>query len=229
MSPGSHVTNEVCFRVEFVTRREDGLRLIRAFLNGKLSGFATRGATWRGRRAPPPVATKKAFRDERTPHSANATMSVARCASPRLAASAAPRGRAGADARRVPAATVARARAVGSLRVSLPGSSSSSPRRVVRRSGEGEPAGSSEEAPNPPPQVKSDPFGFGSSTGEPDKIQPGFDTAEGGKVGPVGTFFITVLLVFLFGASFFFTSVPRNAIEGLVDLSDDPNAPTQRF
>ena len=54
-------------------------------------------------------------------------------------------------------------------------------------------------------------------------------TAEGGKVGPVGTFLITVLLVFLFGASFFFTSVPRNAIEGLVDLSDDPNAPTQRF
>ena len=81
----------------------------------------------------------------------------------------------------------------------------------------------------PAPAVKSDPFGFGSSTGEPDKIQPGFDTAEGGKVGPVGTFLITVLLVFLFGASFFFTSVPRNAIEGLVDLSDDPNAPTQRF
>ena len=48
-------------------------------------------------------------------------------------------------------------------------------------------------------------------------------------MGPVGTFLITVLLVFLFGASFFFTSVPRNAIEGLVDLSDDPNAPTQRF
>ncbi len=45
----------------------------------------------------------------------------------------------------------------------------------------------------------------------------------------MGTFFITVLLVFLFGASFFFTSVPRNALEGFVDLSDDPNAPTQRF
>ena len=88
--------------------------------------------------------------------------------------------------------------------------------------------GGAEPAP-PAPEVKSDPFGFGTSTGEPDKIQPGFDTAEGGKVGPVGTFFISVLLIVLFGASFFFTSVPRNAIEGLVDLSDDPNAPTQRF
>ena len=48
-------------------------------------------------------------------------------------------------------------------------------------------------------------------------------------MGQVGTFFISVLLIVLFGASFFFTSVPRNAIEGLVDLSDDPNAPTQRF
>lgn len=197
-------------------------------MNGKLSGFATREATCRRERRAIAGRDGKAARDERIPHSANATMSVARCAYPHLAASAAPRGRAGADARRVPAATVARARVVGSLRVSLPGSSSAT-RRVVRRSGEGEPAGSSEEAPTPPPQVKSDPFGFGSSTGEPDKIQPGFDTAEGGKVGPVGTFFITVLLVFLFGASFFFTSVPRNAIEGLVDLSDDPNAPTQRF
>jgi hypothetical protein len=36
--------NEVCFRVEFVTRREEGLRLVMAFFNGKLSGFATRGS-----------------------------------------------------------------------------------------------------------------------------------------------------------------------------------------
>ena len=33
----------------------------------------------------------------------------------------------------------------------------------------------------------------------------------------------------LFGASFFFTSVPRNAIEGFVDLADDPDAPTNVF
>lgn len=58
---------------------------------------------------------------------------------------------------------------------------------------------------------------------------PGFDTAEGGKVGPVGTFFISLLLFVLFGASLFFTSVPRNAIVDLVDLSDDPNAPTNTF
>jgi|Transcript_4423 hypothetical protein len=98
----------------------------------------------------------------------------------------------------------------------------------IVRSGDGETDESAPKAELQPP-VKSDPFGFGSGSAEPDKIQPGFDTAEGGKVGPVGTFFITVLLVFLFGASFFFTSVPRNAIEGFVDLSDDPNAPTQRF
>lgn len=93
-------------------------------------------------------------------------------------------------------------------------------------------ASSSDEpapTPTPAPPVKSDPFGFGTSTGEPDRIEPGFDTAEGGKVGPVGTFFISVLLIVLFGASFFFTSVPRNAIEGFVDLSDDPNAPTNVF
>ena len=42
-------------------------------------------------------------------------------------------------------------------------------------------------------------------------------------MGPVGTFFISILLIFLFGASFFFTSVPRNAIEGFVDLADDPD------
>ena len=95
---------------------------------------------------------------------------------------------------------------------------------VLVRAAEGE----GEETPAAP-EVRKDPiFGF-ESTGEPDKIQPGFDTAEGGKVGPVGTFFISVLLVVLFGGSFFFTSVPRNAIKGLVDLSDDPNAPTDVF
>ena len=89
-------------------------------------------------------------------------------------------------------------------------------------------AGDGEEAPAEP-EVRRDPiFGFESS-GEPDKIQPGFDTAEGGKVGPVGTFFISLLLIVLFGASFFFTSVPRDAIKGMVDLSDDPNAPTDVF
>ena len=81
------------------------------------------------------------------------------------------------------------------------GSRSPSPRvptSVDARAGDGE----TEEdgAPTPPaPAVKSDPFGFGTSTGEPDKIMPGFDTAEGGKVGPVGTFFISALLVLLFG------------------------------
>ena len=89
-------------------------------------------------------------------------------------------------------------------------------------------AGEGEEAPAEP-EVRRDPiFGF-ESRGEPDKIQPGFDTAEGGKVGPVGTFFISLLLIVLFGASFFFTSVPRDAIKGMVDLSDDPNAPTDVF
>lgn len=53
--------------------------------------------------------------------------------------------------------------------------------------------------------------------------------AQGGKVGPVGTFFISVLLIVLFGGSLFFTSVPRNAIIDLVDLSNDPNAPTNTF
>ena len=157
------------------------------------------------------------------------TMSVAaQRACPRLTASAAPCGRTSADARRVPASVRASARAAP-LGVTLRANGSSARRVVVRRSGEGDAGEAAGDAPSPAPEVKSDPFGFGTSTGEPDKIQPGFDTAEGGKVGPVGTFLITVLLVFLFGASFFFTSVPRNAIEGLVDLSDDPNAPTQRF
>ena len=146
--------------------------------------------------------------------------------SPSLTAEAAPAARS-ASARRVharvsPALTSARAGSFGAS----PRVRRGADRIALRRAGEG-PTDSGDEPSKP--VVKSDPFGFGTSTGEPDKIQPGFDTAEGGKVGPVGTFFITVLLVFLFGASFFFTSIPRNAIEGFVDLSDDPNAPTQRF
>jgi hypothetical protein len=81
-------------------------------------------------------------------------------------------------------------------------------------------------------EVKLDPFGFGARRrDEPDEIVPGFDTAEGGKVGPVGTVAISTLLVALFGGSFFFTSVPRDAVTEMAarDLADDPNAPTQSF
>ena len=81
-------------------------------------------------------------------------------------------------------------------------------------------------------EVKLDPFGFGARRrDEPDEIVPGFDTAEGGKVGPVGTVAISALLVALFGGSFFFTSVPRDAVTEMAarDLADDPNAPTQSF
>ena len=81
-------------------------------------------------------------------------------------------------------------------------------------------------------EVKLDLFGFGARRrDEPDEIVPGFDTAEGGKVGPVGTVAISTLLVALFGGSFFFTSVPRDAVTEMAarDLADDPNAPTQSF
>jgi len=81
-------------------------------------------------------------------------------------------------------------------------------------------------------EVKVDPFGFGARRrDEPDEIVPGFDTAEGGKVGPVGTVAISTLLVALFGGSFFFTSVPRDVVTEMAarDLADDPNAPTQSF
>ena len=80
--------------------------------------------------------------------------------------------------------------------------------------------------------VKLDPFGFGARRQDaPDEIVPGFDTAEGGKVGPVGTAAISLLLFALFGGSFFFTSVPRDAVMEMAarDLADDPNAPTQSF
>jgi len=93
--------------------------------------------------------------------------------------------------------------------------------------GEGEARGGHRKA-----EVKVDPFGFGSRRqDEPDKIIPGFDTAEGGKVGPLGTAAISALLFVLFGGSFFFTSVPRDAVLELAarELADDPNAPTQSF
>lgn len=74
-----------------------------------------------------------------------------------------------------------------------------------------------------------DPFGFGDARNQgPTPIVPGFDTAEGGKVGPVGTAVISLVLFVLFGGSFFFTSVPRGAVEEMARaaLADDPNAPT---
>lgn len=78
---------------------------------------------------------------------------------------------------------------------------------------------------------KSDPFGFGSRrTAEKIEIVPGFDTAEGGKVGPLGTLAISSLLIALFGGSLFFTTVPRGMVEDMAarELADDPNAPTNR-
>jgi len=109
--------------------------------------------------------------------------------------------------------------------------------RVVSREatteGEGEGEGEGDNARRrAAAEVKVDPFGFGSRRqDEPDKIIPGFDTAEGGKVGPLGTAAISALLFVLFGGSFFFTSVPRNAVLELAarELADDPNAPTQSF
>ena len=85
-----------------------------------------------------------------------------------------------------------------------------------------------EDAPPLPPK-KSDPFGFDSGRNEgPVPIIPGFDTAEGGKVGPVGTAAISLLLFVLFGGSLFFTSVPRGAVEDMAKLAleNDPDAPT---
>ena len=108
--------------------------------------------------------------------------------------------------------------------------------RVVSREatteGEGEGEGEGDAPRRAAAEVKVDPFGFGSRRqDEPDKIIPGFDTAEGGKVGPLGTAAISALLFVLFGGSFFFTSVPRNAVLELAarELADDPNAPTQSF
>ena len=71
-----------------------------------------------------------------------------------------------------------------------------------------------EKEAEPIPPKKSDPFGF--------------DTAEGGKVGPLGTAGISLLLFVLFGGSLFFTSVPRGAVEDMAKmaLENDPDAPT---
>jgi len=79
------------------------------------------------------------------------------------------------------------------------------------------------------PPKKSDPFGFDSGRNEgPVPIVPGFDTAEGGNVGPLGTAGISLLLFVLFGGSLFFTSVPRGAVEDMAKmaLENDPDAPT---
>ncbi len=79
------------------------------------------------------------------------------------------------------------------------------------------------------PPKKSDPLGFDSGRNEgPVPIVPGFDTAEGGNVGPLGTAGISLLLFVLFGGSLFFTSVPRGAVEDMAKmaLENDPDAPT---
>merc|ERR1712205_267020 len=55
-----------------------------------------------------------------------------------------------------------------------------------------------EKEAEPIPPKKSDPFGFDSGRNEgPVPIVPGFDTAEGGKVGPLGTAGISLLLFVL--------------------------------
>ena len=53
-----------------------------------------------------------------------------------------------------------------------------------------------------------------------------------GALAAIGVGFGSIYADARFGAalaSFFFTSVPRDAIKGMVDLSDDPNAPTDVF
>ena len=130
--------------------------------------------------------------------------------------------------------TTTTVRAVGNARAM---STSVSSRRAVatvirRATANGDEAEREASASASASEVKLDPFGFGARRrDEPDEIVPGFDTAEGGKVGPVGTVAISTLLVALFGGSFFFTSVPRDAVTEMAarDLADDPNAPTQSF
>ena len=81
-------------------------------------------------------------------------------------------------------------------------------------------------------EPKPDPFRFGARRqAAPAEIRPGFDTAEGGKVGRVGTVVSAARVIGLFGGSFFCTSVPRGSVEELAarQLADDPNAPTQSF
>jgi hypothetical protein len=99
--------------------------------------------------------------------------------------------------------------------------------KTTTKASTGEEGPIDEDAPLPP--KKSDPFGFDSGRNEgPVPIIPGFDTAEGGKVGPVGTAAISLLLFVLFGGSLFFTSVPRGAVEDMAKLAleNDPDAPT---
>ena len=132
--------------------------------------------------------------------------------------------------------TVRAVRAVGNARaMSTSVSSRRAVETVIRRAtanGDEREREASASASASASEVKLDPFGFGARRrDEPDEIVPGFDTAEGGKVGPVGTVAISTLLVALFGGSFFFTSVPRDVVTEMAarDLADDPNAPTQSF
>jgi hypothetical protein len=126
---------------------------------------------------------------------------------------------------------------VGAMRVVARGSGRRATMRNARfkvttttttiKASTGEEGTKDEDAPLPP--KKSDPFGFDSGRNEgPVPIIPGFDTAEGGKVGPVGTAAISLLLFVLFGGSLFFTSVPRGAVEDMAKLAleNDPDAPT---
>ena len=124
---------------------------------------------------------------------------------------------------------------VGAMRVVARGSGRRAMMRNARfkvttttiKASSGEEGTKDEDAPLPP--KKSDPFGFDSGRNEgPVPIIPGFDTAEGGKVGPVGTAAISLLLFVLFGGSLFFTSVPRGAVEDMAKLAleNDPDAPT---
>ena len=77
LSPGSHVTQRSVFSGRVRNPPRGRTEPHQGLFNGKLSGFATREATWRGRRAPPPVATKKAAAT-----SASLTLRTRRCRSP---------------------------------------------------------------------------------------------------------------------------------------------------
>ena len=131
--------------------------------------------------------------------------------------------------------SISSATGVGAMRVVARGSGRRATMRNARfkvttttiKASSGEEGTKDEDAPLPP--KKSDPFGFDSGRNEgPVPIIPGFDTAEGGKVGPVGTAAISLLLFVLFGGSLFFTSVPRGAVEDMAKLAleNDPDAPT---
>ena len=111
------------------------------------------------------------------------TTSVARCASPRLTASAAPRAGAGAGARRVPAAARAGARAAP-LGVSLRASPAA--RRVIRRSGEGEAGESADET--PPPRRRSSRTRSGSAAARASRTRssPGSIPRRAARLAPWG-------------------------------------------